>query len=258
MFVCLAPSAGPDLRDKHFQIGRVIFDIYDIDEDFKNGIITQYTILRNPGNITITSDASEKYITFNNLEPFTRYQFRCKASTKYGYGPYGKIITIVTPEDLPNMPENVEILDVPGSTQLMLSWKPPTRPNGNISLYEVHVTLLNQSDIYLNVTPEKIQLFNVSVNRADVGTVSVRARTGAGWGRSSNLIVSQAQQTGRNKNKSLNDVVLIVAFTAAVFFLLILVVLCFVHHKRYVSSNLPSNGASLCIYTEGKLLEENY
>lgn len=209
-----------------------------MDESFKNGEIIQYTVKIEPGNLTRNYPVSTPkpvVDTIRKLKPFQRYSFSCKAKTRLGFGPYGEVHVIITPEGIPSMPQNVHVVHVLDTNDLILRWSKPKYPNGNISKYEVRIMLNNGTEFSSYATPDAIELFTVNVSKHDVAQVKVRAQTGLGWGRMSIPIYPGAKAEEKTDNESLNEVVLIVAFIAAVFFLLVLVVLCFLHHRRWVN-----------------------
>ncbi|MGH0181026.1 UNVERIFIED_CONTAM: hypothetical protein FKN15_020270 [Acipenser sinensis] len=148
-----------------------------------NGIITQYRILvfrKPPGilvqNITLTgktedlndstlvSDAESTSVLVTNLSaeqmshviktliPFTEYMFSVAASTDVGEGPSTNII-VKTREQVPSSVQGVYYQNIT-STSILVSWKPPTNPNGKITHFTVYGMELLTKEAFHKVTNE--------------------------------------------------------------------------------------------------------
>ncbi|MGH0145637.1 UNVERIFIED_CONTAM: hypothetical protein FKN15_009305 [Acipenser sinensis] len=148
-----------------------------------NGIITQYRILvfrKPPGilvqNITLTgktedlndttlvNDAESTSVLVTNLSaeqmshviktliPFTEYMFSVAASTDVGEGPSTNII-VKTREQVPSSVQGVYYQNIT-STSILVSWKPPTNPNGKITHFTVYGMELLTKEAFHKVTNE--------------------------------------------------------------------------------------------------------
>ncbi|XP_043284191.1 sortilin-related receptor-like isoform X2 [Venturia canescens] len=78
---------------------------------------------------------------FNGLEPYTSYNLtvyvRLKGQTTV-FPPF-KYLVMKTGEGIPSKPWNVTVAQRNG-TRVQVSWRPPLKPNGSITGYEVYVT----------------------------------------------------------------------------------------------------------------------
>ncbi|RXM99072.1 Phosphatidylinositol phosphatase PTPRQ [Acipenser ruthenus] len=148
-----------------------------------NGIITQYRILvfrKPPGilvqNITLTgktedlndstlvNDAESTSVLVTNLSaeqmshviktliPFTEYVFSVAASTDVGEGPSTNI-SVKTREQVPSSVQGVYYQNIT-STSILVSWKPPTNPNGKITHFTVYGMELLTKEAFHKVTNE--------------------------------------------------------------------------------------------------------
>lgn len=193
-----------------------------------------YKILIIPGNETRDFTVTKTNIAaVDRLTPYQKYYFRCKAKTKHGYGPYGDVTEIITLEDKPSRPLYVQLVDTGNTNDFILRWTKPQDPNGNITKYEVTLILVNDEKLVSHAKPDSFMRFFVNVSVEKVSQVTVRAHTIAGWGPPSIPFYPVVASEPTN-NDNLNKVILIIAFTAAVFFLIVLGILCYMHHKRYV------------------------
>lgn len=232
-FVILVPSQGPRLDTRTTGKYHAVLEVH-FDSSFKNGVIKWYTIKIDGLNRTKEYPATKGMVLLNvnKLHPYHKYMISCKASTIAGYGPYGEKIEVDTKEDIPSMPVNVQTVHVEDTNSLLLRWFEPTQPNGKIKKYQVRLSLKNGTSFTRLVDPDATKMFQFNVSKHDVRQVEVRAETKGGWGPYSSPIFPGIDKPAKSDNESLNDVILVVAFTAAVVFLLILVVLCILHHRK--------------------------
>ncbi|XP_038217932.1 Down syndrome cell adhesion molecule-like protein Dscam2 [Zerene cesonia] len=83
-----------------------------------------------------TSLHTELYL--QNLMKYTNYTIKVAAYSSYGPGPFSYPIVCSTLEDVPGPPADIKVL-VLSSSSLLISWKPPDQPNGEILYYTVYV-----------------------------------------------------------------------------------------------------------------------
>ncbi|XP_068242659.1 cell adhesion molecule Dscam2-like [Palaemon carinicauda] len=70
------------------------------------------------------------------LEAATNYSFRVRAYTSVGDGPWAPSIVCTTLEDVPGRVAAIKTV-ISSSNSFVVSWSPPSRPNGNIVSYKV-------------------------------------------------------------------------------------------------------------------------
>ncbi|XP_066579876.1 phosphatidylinositol phosphatase PTPRQ isoform X2 [Amia ocellicauda] len=146
-----------------------------------NGIITQYKIVVSTKTeivqtITLrgkvkdlnetTLDGDDKAINIEvpdisadqlsyvvkNLIPFTEYTFSVSASTAVGEGPAAGVAE-KTREQVPSSVENVYYQNI-SSTSILVSWDPPSNPNGRITHFTVYGMDLRTKEAFQKVTNE--------------------------------------------------------------------------------------------------------
>ncbi|XP_047519401.1 Down syndrome cell adhesion molecule-like protein Dscam2 isoform X1 [Pieris napi] len=83
-----------------------------------------------------TSIHTEQYL--QNLLKYANYTIKVAGYSSYGVGPFSYPILCTTLQDVPSPPADIKVL-VLSPTTLLISWKPPDRPNGEILFYTVYV-----------------------------------------------------------------------------------------------------------------------
>ncbi|XP_040264377.1 phosphatidylinositol phosphatase PTPRQ isoform X1 [Bufo bufo] len=121
-----------------------------------NGVIKYYTIT------CLDAAASEQnYKSYTqsaiitDFKKYSEYSITISASTSVGPGPRtSRLLFVRTGEDVPDSaPENIVYRNV-SSTEIAVSYSPPTIPNGKISYYTVYITWLNGTVERATDTPE--------------------------------------------------------------------------------------------------------
>lgn len=79
----------------------------------------------------------------HNLQPFTNYSVQIQAFTKAGEGVSSTPLICRTEESAPDAPEKIKAI-VTGETSVIISWLPPRRPNGILTLYTIFTRILNK------------------------------------------------------------------------------------------------------------------
>ncbi|XP_077988842.1 insulin-like peptide receptor [Glandiceps talaboti] len=84
--------------------------------------------------------AHSRNTAITNLQPWTQYAIYIKTYTIAGSlkGAKSDIIYVTTLQDKPTTPVNLKAVSKSPS-ELMLTWEPPSKPNGNITKYEVRI-----------------------------------------------------------------------------------------------------------------------
>ncbi|KAL0810748.1 hypothetical protein ABMA28_010066 [Loxostege sticticalis] len=83
-----------------------------------------------------TSLHTELYL--QGLMKFTNYTVKVAGFSNFGAGPYSYPIVCATLQDVPGPPSDIKVL-VLSSTSLLVSWKRPDHPNGELLYYTVYV-----------------------------------------------------------------------------------------------------------------------
>ncbi|KAI8442250.1 hypothetical protein MSG28_005821 [Choristoneura fumiferana] len=72
------------------------------------------------------------------LLKFTNYTIKVAGFSNYGAGPFSYPIVCGTLQDVPGPPADIKVLVLSGSS-LLVSWKKPDHPNGELLYYTVYV-----------------------------------------------------------------------------------------------------------------------
>ncbi|XP_013147057.1 PREDICTED: Down syndrome cell adhesion molecule-like protein Dscam2 [Papilio polytes] len=83
-----------------------------------------------------TSLHTELYL--QALMKYTNYTVKVAGYSNYGPGPYSYPIVCATLQDVPDPPADIKVL-VLSPTSLLVSWKPPEHPNGELLYYTVYI-----------------------------------------------------------------------------------------------------------------------
>lgn len=201
----------------------------------KNGIITKYKILINPGNRTY--EFTKHIFEFaSSLKPNTQYVIQGKASTKVGYGPYGPKLVVRTAEDTPSAPVGVDAFEIKDREQakkvLHIIWKEPKTKNGNITFYSINVVLKNGTTLRYRTLKDLPFYFIVQVQKSAVRKITVYAHTKEGIGPPSLPYFPTDEGSLDQEGKDLNKVVLIVAVAFAIIFMVVLCILVIIMIRR--------------------------
>lgn len=234
------PSAGPDLRyisgtSSSFLLAIISFEMKD-----HNGIILSYNCSLNPGNQVFSfQEKSKAPFEFTNLKPHVLYEVKCKARTNHSFGPYGSVFRKRTLEDRPEAPTNIVVRK--NTKNLVIQWSAPEHTNGNISSYEVQIVLVNHTQLSFYATSKQMGAFNINIPKMFVNKVAIRAINNAGigpWSDSMSVKISPTKDQTQ-QDDDVDNIVMIIAFSVAIVFLALLVLLCFMHYRRrYPSKRL--------------------
>ncbi|RVE41204.1 hypothetical protein evm_014145 [Chilo suppressalis] len=89
-----------------------------------------------------TSLHTELYL--QGLMKYTNYTVKVAGFSNFGAGPYSYPIVCSTLQDVPGPPADIKVL-VLSSSSLLVSWKKPEHPNGELLYYTVYIKLTSSS-----------------------------------------------------------------------------------------------------------------
>jgi netrin-G3 ligand len=134
-------------------------------------------------NLTVEDLQSELYstrVTYNltDLTPFTNYTLNVRVLTALGIGAEGDAVTVATYEYTPSKPENISVLNInQPKAAILLSWQPPLKPNGVITMYQYII-----GSSVANVSAENMSVMIGDLDYYTDYNVTVVAFTSAGPG----------------------------------------------------------------------------
>ena len=153
---------------------------------YQNGILRYYEI-----EYYSTSDflsieqkvanvsASQNTITIENLQEYAEFQFKVRAYTSIGPGPYSSEITVTTqPSEPSSAPTNLQALSLT-STQIQVTWDPPSAIDQNGPITQYQIVLSPSSTTY--ATSQTIHTIN-ALHPYTRYSVQVRAENSVGAG----------------------------------------------------------------------------
>ncbi|XP_053620359.1 cell adhesion molecule Dscam2-like [Plodia interpunctella] len=133
----------------------------------------------------ITSPHTELYL--QALLKYTNYTIKVAGFSNYGLGPFSYPIVCSTLQDVPGAPSQIKVL-VSSPNSLLVSWKRPEQPNGEITHYTVYVKPVASTSppqsYRVDATQESLRQVTLSVPGLSGAQyeVFVRAHTAAGEG----------------------------------------------------------------------------
>ncbi|CAH4032299.1 unnamed protein product [Pieris brassicae] len=86
--------------------------------------------------LNMTSPHTELYL--QNLMKYTNYTIKVSGFSSYGMGPFSYPVVCTTLQDVPGPPSAIKLV-VSSPTSIIVSWKRPDQPNGEITYYNVYV-----------------------------------------------------------------------------------------------------------------------
>ncbi|CAH1122837.1 unnamed protein product [Ceutorhynchus assimilis] len=116
-----------------------------------NGVIKGYKVIYGPSDTWFDEKTKDTKITassetiLHGLKKYTNYSMEVLAYTSGGDGVRTTPIACQTEQDVPEMPTAVKAL-VMSSDAILVSWKPPTEPNGIIEYYMVYYKVAGSED----------------------------------------------------------------------------------------------------------------
>jgi Down syndrome cell adhesion molecule len=115
-----------------------------------HGLIQGYKVLYETTNILTEYANREVKVTtalstvLHGLQPFTNYSVQLQAFTRAGEGVLSQTLICRTEEATPDAPERIKAV-VTGESSVIISWLPPRRPNGILSLYTIFIRVLDKA-----------------------------------------------------------------------------------------------------------------
>uniref|UniRef100_T1IHT8 Down syndrome cell adhesion molecule-like protein Dscam2 n=1 Tax=Strigamia maritima TaxID=126957 RepID=T1IHT8_STRMM len=128
-----------------------VYIIWDpISPDYTNGILRGYKVFYKPFDDWYDAAYHSKSIdvpklTLQGLEVNTNYSIEVAAFTKVGEGSRSHPIYCKTHEDVPSAPGDIKVLSS-SSDAVLVTWKPPLKPNGAITKYNVYVRAIDYDE----------------------------------------------------------------------------------------------------------------
>ncbi|XP_076265890.1 Down syndrome cell adhesion molecule 1 isoform X22 [Rhynchophorus ferrugineus] len=116
-----------------------------------NGIIKGYKVIYGPSDTWFDENTKDTKITassetiLHGLKKYTNYSMEVLSYTSGGDGVRTTPIACQTEQDVPESPTAVKAL-VMSSDAILVSWKPPTEPNGIIEYYMVYYKVAGDAD----------------------------------------------------------------------------------------------------------------
>ncbi|XP_058845918.1 integrin beta-4-like isoform X1 [Acipenser ruthenus] len=148
-------------------------------------------------------DCKAPPVELSNLYPYCDYEMRTCAYNSMGEGHYSDVVHCCTLEDVPSEPGRLAF-NVINSTVTQLSWAEPAETNGDITVYEVSYTPINENNKAMGPTktvriddPKKRMMLIENLVESQTYCYTVRARNGAGWGPARDATINLATQPKR-------------------------------------------------------------
>ncbi|XP_045762369.1 Down syndrome cell adhesion molecule-like protein Dscam2 isoform X1 [Maniola jurtina] len=144
--------------------------------------------------LNVTTPHTELYL--QGLLKYTNYTIKVAGFSNYGVGPFSYPVVCTTLQDVPGPPAAIKAL-ISSPTSLLVSWKRPDQPNGEITHYTVYVKPVTSTNAPQSYRVEPTQESNLSrqltfpLSGLTTGMqyeVFVRAHTTAGEGALSNRV----------------------------------------------------------------------
>ncbi|XP_062990783.1 phosphatidylinositol phosphatase PTPRQ [Elgaria multicarinata webbii] len=130
-----------------------------------NGIITHYEIIYDDATTLIFKNTTATNLLLNGLKPFTLYNISVLAFTRLGHGNQSSaLLSVRTAETVPDFPpQNITYRNI-SSSEIELSFYPPSVPNGIIESYTIYLReadgtderIINTTHLSLIITGLKI------------------------------------------------------------------------------------------------------
>ncbi|XP_071622442.1 phosphatidylinositol phosphatase PTPRQ [Heliangelus exortis] len=146
-----------------------------------NGLITHYEVLYSDFNDLFIKNASS---TSTSLEtkPYTLYNISIRAFTRLGHGNQSSFPLLVrTSETVPgSAPENITYKNI-SSTEIELSFFPPSIPNGIIQTYTIYLKMTNETEErVINTTLLTLRITDLKKHTEYTAEVSASTTMGEG------------------------------------------------------------------------------
>ena len=174
-----------------------------------NGVIVQYVVSIQPVSILITT--TKLAVNVTNLTPYTLFTVTITACTSAGCTAGGPS-SVLTLESIPG-PMQPPLLSATSPTSILISWKPPSIPNGVIVHYTVMRTGLDGT-ILFDVGGTNLTYLDSPVLPNHMYTYSMQAYTSVGGG---DFGPSQTVTTPSDTPQNISGPILLVLNASAIF-----------------------------------------
>ncbi|KGL82713.1 Phosphatidylinositol phosphatase PTPRQ, partial [Tinamus guttatus] len=172
-----------------------------------NGLITHYEVLYSDSNDLFIKNASNTSISLSEMKPYTLYNISVRAFTRLGHGNQSSFPLLVrTSETVPDSaPENITYRNI-SSTEIELSFFPPSLPNGIIQNYTIYLKGTNGTEQrVINTTLLMLHIAGHDLKKYTEYTVEVSASTAMGEGlRSAPVHILTAEDAPSSPPESLS------------------------------------------------------
>lgn len=116
----------------------------------RNGVLTHYHVYQH-GRFLLMTSGNVTNCTVTHLRPFTAYAFQVEACTSKGCSLSPESQTVWTLPDAPEGIPSPELFsDTP--TSVIISWQPPTHPNGLVDNVTIERRLQGKEEVAALVT----------------------------------------------------------------------------------------------------------
>ncbi|XP_062838740.1 phosphatidylinositol phosphatase PTPRQ isoform X3 [Anolis carolinensis] len=141
------PEDEPDSPPQNVEISEVTATEINLrwsPPEKPNGIITHYEVIYEDASTSVFKNTTATNLLLNGLKPYTLYNISVRAFTSLGHGNQSSaLLSVRTAETVPEVPpQNITYRNI-SSTEIELSYFPPSVPNGIIEGYTIY---LRESD----------------------------------------------------------------------------------------------------------------
>ncbi|XP_074868405.1 phosphatidylinositol phosphatase PTPRQ isoform X2 [Carettochelys insculpta] len=147
-----------------------------------DGIITHYEVFYNHDHDIFIKNTSATSIFLSGMKPYTLYNISVRAFTKVGHGNQSSVpLSVRTSETVPDTaPENITYRNI-SSTEVELSFFPPSVPNGIIQQYTVYLRRINGTELRI-INTTLLTVIITGLKKYTKYTIEVSASTNKGEG----------------------------------------------------------------------------
>ncbi|XP_075284511.1 phosphatidylinositol phosphatase PTPRQ [Opisthocomus hoazin] len=170
-----------------------------------NGLVTHYEVLYSDSSDLFIKNASSLSVSLSEMKPYTLYNISIRAFTRLGHGNQSSFPLLVrTSETVPDSaPENITYRNI-SSTEIELSFFPPSTPNGVIQTYTIYLKRSNGTEQRV-VNTTLLMLRITDLRKYTEYTVELSASTTVGEGlRSSPLHILTDEDAPSSPPESLS------------------------------------------------------
>ncbi|XP_046417333.1 Down syndrome cell adhesion molecule-like protein Dscam2 isoform X14 [Neodiprion virginianus] len=159
-----------------------------------NGVITGYKVIYGPSDSWYDENSKDTKITsssetiLHGLKKYTNYSMHVLAFTSGGDGVKSAPIHCQTEQDVPEAPVAIKAL-VMSAESILISWRPPSQPNGVISQYTVYAKAENREEpTTQKVLPNQLTHEATGLDKQYRYDFWVTASTNIGEGQASKIV----------------------------------------------------------------------